>query len=229
MTLILHIETAVETASICLAKDGELLVLDSNTQQRDHAAWIHNAIQLMMDNSGFSVNDLSAVAVSAGPGSYTGLRVGMASAKGLSYALQIPMISLNTLEIMANAAKTNWLNNNNIKDYLFVPMIDARRMEVFTAIYDTQLKNILATQAMVLDEDSFNIWLKDHPLVFFGNGHEKCRNLIRHQNALFEDISFSASYMVSLAYSYFQAKTFADLAYSEPFYTKGFYSPVKKV
>lgn len=229
MTLILHIETAVETASICLAKDGELLTLDSNTQQRDHAAWMHNAIQLMMDNAGLSMKDLSAIAVSAGPGSYTGLRVGMASAKGLSYALKIPMISLNTLEIMANAALTNWSNTEGNNDNLLVPMIDARRMEVFTAIYDAQLKNILIPQAMVLDVDSFNIWLKDHQLMFFGNGHEKCRNLIIHENARFEDISFSASNMVTLAYSYFQAKNFADLAYSEPFYTKAFYSPAKKV
>ena len=229
MTLILHIETAVETASICLAKDGELLTLDSNTQQRDHAAWMHNAIQLMMDNAGLSMKDLSAIAVSAGPGSYTGLRVGMASAKGLSYALKIPMISLNTLEIMANAALTNWSNTEGNNDYLLVPMIDARRMEVFTAIYDAQLKNILIPQAMVLDVDSFNIWLKDHQLMFFGNGHEKCRNLIIHENARFEDISFSASNMVTLAYSYFQSKNFADLAYSEPFYTKAFYSPAKKV
>ena len=173
MTLILHIETAVETASICLAKDGELLALDSNTQQRDHAAWIHNAMHLLMDKAGFSMKELSAIAVSAGPGSYTGLRVGMASAKGLSYALQIPMISLNTLEIMADAAITNWLNKGNFKNHLFVPMIDARRMEVFTAIYDPHLKNMLPPQAMVIDKDSFNHWLKDHLLIFFGNGNEK--------------------------------------------------------
>jgi len=206
-----------------------MLALDSNTQQRDHAAWIHNAIQLMMDNADLSMKDLSAIAVSAGPGSYTGLRVGMASAKGLSYALQIPMISINTLGIMANAAIANWSNKDDIKDYLFVPMIDARRMEVFTAIYDLQLKNILAPQAMVLEEDSFNVWLKDYRLIFFGNGHEKCRNLIIHENARFQDITFSASDMISPAYSNFQAKNFADLAYTEPFYTKAFYSPAKKV
>ena len=229
MTLILHIETAVETASICLAKDGELLALDSNTQQRDHAAWIHNAMHLLMDKAGFSMKELSAIAVSAGPGSYTGLRVGMASAKGLSYALQIPMNSLNTLEIMANAAITNWSNKEKFEHHLFVPMIDARRMEVFTAIYDPQLKNMLPPQAMVIDKDSFNNWLNDHLLIFFGNGNEKCRNLISHQNALFEDISFSASNMITLAHINYQAKNFADLAYSEPFYTKGFYSPAKKI
>lgn len=229
MTLILHMETAVETASICLAKDGELLALDLNTQQRDHAAWMHNAIQLMMKDTGFSMKELSAIAVSGGPGSYTGLRVGMATAKGLSFALKIPMISLNTLEIMANAALMSWPNTEDINDYLLVPMIDARRMEVFTAIYDAQLKNIMTPQAMVLDEDSFNIRLNDHRLIFFGNGIEKCRNLIIHENARFEDISFSARNMVSLANRYFQAKNFADLAYSEPFYTKGFYTPARKI
>ncbi len=229
MTLILHLETAVETASICLAKDGQVLALTSNTQQRDHAAWIHNAIQSMMDEAGYSMNQLSAIAVSAGPGSYTGLRVGMASAKGLAYALQIPMISLNTLEIMANAAITHWSKKEDINHYLLVPMIDARRMEVFTAIYDAQLKNILPPQAMVLDQDSFNVWLKDHPLVFFGNGHEKCRNLIKHHNAQFQDIPFIASDMVILAHRKFQEGNFADLAYSEPFYTKGFYSTAKKI
>ena len=229
MTLILHIETAVETASICLAKDGQVLALSSNTEQRDHAAWIHNAIQAMMDEAGFSMKELSAIAVSAGPGSYTGLRVGMASAKGLSFALQIPMISLNTLEIMANAAITNWSIKGDINEYLFVPMIDARRMEVFTAIYDPQLKNILPPQAMVLDPDSFNGWLKDQPLIFFGNGHGKCRNIITHYNAQFKDLPFSARDMVTLAYDEFQEGKFADLAYSEPFYTKGFYTPAKKI
>src|SRR5690606_37833050 len=130
MVLILHIETAIETASICLAKDGEVIAHDSNNQQKDHAAWIHNAIKKIMDDAGHPLKTLSAISISAGPGSYTGLRVGMATAKGLCYTLKIPMIALSTLEIMAVAAKVESENNNEMID-LLVPMIDARRMEVF--------------------------------------------------------------------------------------------------
>lgn len=228
MSLILHIETAVETASICLANKGEFVATVSNPEQKDHAAWIHNAIRVLIHDAGYTMNELSAIAVSAGPGSYTGLRVGMASAKGLSYALQIPMISLNTLEIMAVAALSNLAANKDLKNYLLVPMIDARRMEVFTAIYNEQLDNVLLPQAMVLDVESFGIWLKEQPLIFFGNGHEKLKKLLHHQNAFFEDFTFSASNMISMAYKCFQEKIFADLAYAEPYYTKGFYSPAKK-
>ena len=227
MVLILHIETAIETASICLAKDGVVIAWDSNNQQKDHAAWIHNAIKIMMNDLSYPLNSLSAVSVSAGPGSYTGLRVGMATAKGLCYTLKIPMITLNTLEIMAEAAK-NKCEKEDKKTDLLVPMIDARRMEVFTAIYNSSLQNLLPPQAMVLDENSFFGWKNDHNMLIFGNGSEKCRNLLVHPNIFFENIYFDATDMVKPTHSNFLQVIFADLAYSEPFYTKGFYSPVKK-
>ena len=227
MVLILHIETAIETASICLAKDGEVIAHDSNNQQKDHAAWIHNAIKKMMDDAGQPLKTLSAISISAGPGSYTGLRVGMATAKGLCYTLKIPMIALSTLEIMAMAAKDECKKHNE-KLNLLVPMIDARRMEVFMAIYNKNLEVILPPQAMVLDENSLSGWENDHNMLIFGNGIEKCRNLFPHPNIYFKKVFFNACDMVKLTYSRFLKGIFDDLAYSEPFYTKGFYSPLKK-
>ena len=227
MVLILHIETAIETASICLAKDGEVIAHDLNNQQKDHAAWIHNAIKKMMEDFDHPFSSLSAISISAGPGSYTGLRVGMATAKGLCYTLRIPLIALSTLEIMAMAAKEQCAMQNEQFD-LLVPMIDARRMEVFTAIYNFELENLLPPQAMVLVENSFIGWENDHNMLVFGNGSEKCRNLLQHPKTSFKNICFDARDMVKLTYSRFLKGIFDDLAYSEPFYTKGFYSPLKK-
>src|SRR6266513_982784 len=129
MSLLLNIDTAIETASICLSKDGNVLHLSINENQKDHAAWLTVAIQEMMQNSGYQLNQLNAIAVTIGPGSYTGLRVGLSTAKGLCYVLKIPLLTIGTLEMMAFAAKQNPVD-------LLCPMIDARRMEVFTAVYD---------------------------------------------------------------------------------------------
>ncbi|MBA2501060.1 MAG: tRNA (adenosine(37)-N6)-threonylcarbamoyltransferase complex dimerization subunit type 1 TsaB, partial [Chitinophagaceae bacterium] len=172
---------------------------------------------------------LSAIAVSAGPGSYTGLRVGMATAKGLAYALGIPMISISTLEIMAIAAMSIWGNKEKTGKLLLVPMIDARRMEVFTAVYDDTIKTILSPQAMIPDENSFNTWINDYKMLFFGNGHEKCKIFLHHPNACFDHINFGATDMVKLSFSKFQSGKFDDLAYAEPFYTKDFYTSAKKM
>jgi len=220
MALILNIDTAVEAASVCLAKDGKVLSIAKNERQRDHAAWLHVGIKEIFEKNNLEVGSIDAVAVTEGPGSYTGLRIGMATAKGICYALNKPLITLNTLLVMANAAK-------NEDAGLLCPMIDARRMEVFTAIYTKDLQIIAGPTAMTLDEKSFDEELKNHSICFFGNGSSKFQKITNYSNAFFKEISFDSTAMVSLSDEKFNKKDFADLAYAEPLYLKEFYTPSK--
>lgn len=220
MALILNIDTAVETASVCLAKDEKILSIAKNEKQKDHASWLHVAIKELLDKNSLEIGSIDAVAVTEGPGSYTGLRIGMATAKGICYALNKPLITLNTLLMMANAAK-------NEDAWLLCPMIDARRMEVFTAIYDKDLQLVKEPKAMTLGEKSFDEELQDHSICFFGNGSNKFKGIKDHPHAVFSEIKFDATAMVSLSEKKFIKKSFADLAYTEPLYLKEFYSPSK--
>jgi len=221
MALILNIETAVDAASVCLADGNRLLSLMKNETRKDHAAWLHPVIEDMMKKTAYKLQDLAAIAVSIGPGSYTGLRIGLATAKGLCYALQKPLITVNTLQVMANAA-TDYATD------LICPMIDARRMEVFTGLFNKSLETVIEPKALVIDEKSFAEQLAKHRILFFGNGSEKFKAVCRNMNAVFDSIPFNASNMVTLSEKQFTAKKFADLAYAEPLYLKEFYSPVRK-
>ncbi|HSZ87369.1 MAG TPA: tRNA (adenosine(37)-N6)-threonylcarbamoyltransferase complex dimerization subunit type 1 TsaB [Puia sp.] len=224
MSLILNIDTATETASICLAKNGETLVLMYNENQQDHAAWLHTAIELMMKDANYKMQDLNAVAVSAGPGSYTGLRVGMAAAKGFCYALNIPLITENTLFIMAFAMPQQVEN----KSSLLCPMIDARRMEVFTALYNSSLEEVFPPTAIILNEQSFSDHLSNNIITFFGSGAKKWQQLTKDPNAFFIDQHADASHLAILSYKKFIRKKFTDIIYCEPIYIKDFYTPVNK-
>jgi tRNA threonylcarbamoyladenosine biosynthesis protein TsaB len=224
MSLILNIDTATEKASISLAKNGEQLSLMQNEQQQDHASWLHTAIEEMMQQEKYKIKNLNAVAVSAGPGSYTGLRVGMAAAKGFCYALNIPLITENTLFIMAFAAA----QQSNNKNALLCPMIDARRMEVFTALYNTELKEIIPPAAIILDEESFADYLLNNAIIFFGSGSEKWKSITKHANAFFENINVDASHLAILSYQKFSEKKFTDIIYCEPIYIKEFYTHANK-
>lgn len=219
MAIILHIDTAVEGASVCVAANGALSAPVLATRQKDQSGWLHTSINDLMKTGDLQMNQLNAVAVTIGPGSYTGLRVGLSAAKGLCFALQIPLITINTLEVMAHSI---WSQD---KDVLLCPMIDARRMEVFTAVYDTNLKEILAPCAMILNGTDFDHLLSDHKMIFSGNGSPKWQKVLSHPNAHFSDVVTTAGDMVQLANAYFERKRFADLAYTEPFYVKEFYSP----
>lgn len=221
MSLILNIDTALDTASICLAKDGNSLQLATNDNQKDHATWLHTAINEILKKAGYSISQLEAVAVSIGPGSYTGLRVGLASAKGFCYALKIPLIAVSTLEMMAVAVKEEATG-------LICPLIDARRMEVYIAIYDKELGEISAPQALIIDENSFAPILSKNKILFCGSGRKKLQTLISNGNAFFSDIVSDASDLARLSQHYFDIKKFADLAYTEPLYIKEFYSPQRK-
>ncbi len=221
MCLILHIETAVQSASVCLS-DGETVIDTAvNPSEKESAAWLHPAIQTLLQRHHLTPAALQAVAVSAGPGSYTGLRVGMSAAKGLCYALSIPLISINTLQLMAAAVKEP-------PEGLLCPMIDARRMEVFTALYNASLHEVLPPTNMILSESSFADWLQNNTVTFFGNGSEKAENIIKHFNAFFVPVTATARDMVPLAVKKFEADQVADLAYTEPYYGKDFHSPVSK-
>jgi tRNA threonylcarbamoyladenosine biosynthesis protein TsaB len=217
MALILHIDTAVDTASVCLAKDGELIALRKNELLKDHAAWLQPAIAEMIKAAGYGLQELKAVAVTIGPGSYTGLRIGLASAKGICYGLTIPLLAINTPEVMANAA------GNGDAD-LLCPMIDARRMEVFTAVYDKKGEEVIRPQTLIITEDSFSELLSSNKILFFGNGSLKFKNLCKQNNALFKLIAADASHMITIAGRHYSEEKFADLAYTEPLYLKEFHN-----
>lgn len=224
MGLILQIDTATEIACVCLSRNGVLLGQLANTEQKSHASFVQPAILELMQQTELELHQLDAVAVTAGPGSYTGLRVGLSSAKGLCFALQKPLIMLNTLEVMAAAQVTVTPPAGNV---LLCPMIDARRMEVFTALYNKDLQELAPPSALILNEQSFAAELTDNTIVFFGSGSAKWQQLIQHPHAVFSTVQHQAEGMSLLAWKAFQDKRFADLAYSEPLYVKEFFTPVK--
>ena len=221
MSLILNIDTALDVASVCLTKDEEILSFAINENHRDQAGWLHLVINEMLINNNVAPNQLGAVAVSIGPGSYTGLRVGLAAAKGLCYALNIPLIAVSTLKMMAFAVKEE-------ATAFICPMIDARRMEVFVAVYDKSLREKVSPHALVIDENSFIPLLSSSEILFCGNGSKKLQPLIKNNNALFSNTSSNASHLAVLSQICFLKNDFADLAYTEPLYIKEFYSPAHK-
>ena len=221
MSFILSIDTAVVSASVCLSEGAEIRAVKKSSETGESAAWLHVAMQQLFQEQGLSMNQIVAVAVSAGPGSYTGLRIGMATAKGLCYALRIPLITINTLHMMAAAAPAELTN-------LLCPMIDARRMEVFTALYTNGLKELMPAQALILNNNSFTEILETKTITFFGNGSAKFQAIMQHPNAVFKTIEANATHVARLAYEAYKEGKIADLAYSEPFYGKEFYSPARK-
>ena len=223
MSLILNIDTATEIASISIAKDGITEMEILNTEQKDHGGFLQPAIQTLLSNTHIDIHEIDAIAISAGPGSYTGLRVGMASAKGLAYALNKPLITLCTLEILAYAAVESHIEILS-DSCLFCPMIDARRMEVFTALYDNKLQTILKPCALILAENSFANTLLKKQVLFFGNGAKKWSLICHHKNAVFIGPVNNALAMSKLAYQKFGQNNFASIAYTEPFYLKEFFN-----
>ena len=221
MSLILNIDTALETAAVCLARDGEVVNAMINSVQSDHAAWLHPAIADLLKQNGNSIDELDAVAVSIGPGSYTGLRVGLAAAKGFCFALKIPLITVKTLEIMAYTVKDQATG-------LIAPLIDARRMEVFAAVYDKELNERIAPHALVLDEHSFGSILVLNKILFCGSGSRKLQTVLSHSNASIIEMGVTHYSLAKMSYKYFLTKRFADVAYIEPMYLKDFHISNRK-
>ncbi len=227
MALILNIDTATEHASVCLSRDGKLIAIESNPNQKDHAAFIQPAIKKLMASVGCDLSTIDAVAVSNGPGSYTGLRVGLSTAKGICYALDKPLILINTLEIIAAAIENT--SNSNQGPTLYCPMIDARRMEVFTAVYDVDLQEVVKPSAIILAANTFMDLLDQHTILFSGSGSEKFKPVIKNDKAIFLNIQHDACHMQTIAQNMYLLKTFTDTAYSEPFYLKEFYTCAPKL
>jgi tRNA threonylcarbamoyladenosine biosynthesis protein TsaB len=225
MSLILNIDTASENAHVSLARDGQVLHVLNSESQKEHASFLQAAIQQLIKTTGINLKEIDAVAVTAGPGSYTGLRVGFASAKGLCYALKKPFITIGTLEVLTVSALHLYppAADENI---LFCPMIDARRMEIFTAMYKHNLAICMQPCAMILDEFSFEKELSKSKILFFGSGSEKwskaCPDNYRDQNAIFKPVSILPESLSASSNILFSQKNFTDLAYSEPLYVKEF-------
>lgn len=220
--IILSIDTAQESASVCIAKDKHLVAIRRNNNQKDHAVWIHNALEEIRVEAGISWNELDAVAISNGPGSYTGLRVGLSTAKGLCYTLNKPLITIGTLEMMAWGMK-------EIATDLICPLIDARRMEVYSAVYDKSLLVIEEPSAKILQQKSFDNYIHDRQIVFAGSGSFKLKKLIpSHGNATFVNLLFDSSLLILPSLDKYLKQQFADLAYVEPLYVKEFYSISKR-
>ena len=220
MAIILNIDTAVESASVCLAKDANPVQFAINNNQKDHASWVHSTIKKIVSDAELTIKDIEAVAVSIGPGSYTGLRVGLSAAKGLCFALNIPLIAVNTLEMIAAAVKETDAG-------MVCPLIDARRMEVFMAVYDRNMKEIVTPCAMIIEPGSFDSLLEAGKIAFAGNGSPKLKNTIVHPNAIFNNSIATALDMVALSAKKNVEKNFVNLSYVEPFYIKEFYSPAR--
>ena len=218
MALILCIETATKVCSVALAQSGSIIaVKESKTENFSHSENLNVFIESIFESTAFSLDNIDALAISMGPGSYTGLRIGVSTAKGLAYGLNVPVIGISSLKSLANLAEPI------SEDVLICPMFDARRMEVYTALFDTNLSSISKIEAKIIDEDSFSDLLENQKILFIGPGAEKCIDAIHSPNAIFElGVEVSSKGMASLAEEKYIANEFEDLAYFEPFYLKDF-------
>ena len=226
--VILNIETSTHICSIALSNNNNCIFSKSDANGMNHAALLNLFIQDALEYLNENNLKLDAVAVSSGPGSYTGLRIGVSTAKGLCYGFGIPLISVSTLEVMALAAIDQ---TNKIEKSIFCPMIDARRMEVYAAFYDSNLLKKRDIQADIIDNESYKDILDENIVYFFGNGMEKCSELLAHSNSLFiNDINPLAINMINLSVKAYSEEKFEDIAYFEPFYLKEFHmtTPRKK-
>ena len=224
MSLILCIETGTDICSVGIARDGELMSLRESDQGRDHAKQVAVFVDELLRETGVKPDELDAVAVGMGPGSYTGLRIGVSFAKGLCYGLNIPLLAVGSLEA---------LNDVAIKDYeagiiqvegwdeaFLCPMVDARRMEVYTQIFNSRCESQSEVSAEIITEDSFSQWRAKGKLVIFGNGAAKCQEML--PDAIYIDVAPSARGLTRIAHQLFEAGKTEDIAYFEPFYLKDF-------
>lgn len=224
MGLILSIETSTNVCSVAITNGSNVVATQKLFLEKSHSNLLTIIIQNTLDQCGIAPKDLEAIAVSEGPGSYTGLRIGISTAKGLCYALEKPLISIETLKAMTYEA-----NKFNPDKALLVPMLDARRMEVYTATFGADMSLITKTHAKILDDNSFVETLNENKVFFFGDGSDKFKSLISHGNAKFiPDISPSAWAVGELAFKKLLSEDFEDVAYFEPFYLKEFRATVPK-
>lgn len=225
MALILSIETGTDICSVALANDGELMALRESDEGRDHAKKVALFVDELLRETGVQPSDLDAIAVGKGPGSYTGLRIGVSFAKGMCYALNIPLIAIGSLDALTEVAREDYdagildIEDEEWAKAKLCPLVDARRMEVYAQVFDNEGKALTDVVAEVVTEESFKEWRKDK-FVIFGNGAKKCTELL--SDAIFVEVAPSARGIVRLAEEAFKAEKFEDLAYFEPFYLKEF-------
>jgi len=213
---ILNIETATKNCSVSIANNGETIALkELNSGKYSHAEKLHEFIEEVISKSEIELSDLKAVAVSKGPGSYTGLRIGVSAAKGLCFALDIPLISVDTLKTLALSV--------SITEGCIIPLLDARRMEVYSSVFDSENKKIREVKAEIITEDSFHNFLTKQKVYLVGDGVEKCKEVINHKNTTFIDGKLpSANEMSMLSFKKYKNNDIEDVAYFEPFYLKDF-------
>ena len=217
---ILHIETATDVCSVALSRGAEVIGLKEEAGGNNHAKHLLPFVEEALKQGGCTVKDLDGVAVSVGPGSYTGLRIGVSTAKGIAYTAGIPVMAIGTLEGIAQGAKALWTGSDDVQPQI-VSMIDARRMEVFTARYDFAMNMMEEVSSKIVDENTFAELLASQTVVFCGNGMPKCRELLSASpNARFVDAPVSARYLLPAALKKWQEQAFEDVAYFEPFYLK---------
>lgn len=223
MAIILHLETATTNCSVSISKDDEIVVLkENNAASYSHSEQLHVFIKEALKEASLSFSDLDAVAISKGPGSYTGLRIGVSAAKGICFSLDIPLISIPTLQSMARQVDLK-------PGELVIPALDARRMEVYSCVYNNNYQEVRETRAEIINEESFVEYLGENEVYVVGSGAEKCRGVLQHPNFIFdESVVPSAEDMVSMAFEKFESKQFEDVAYFEPYYLKDFVLQQKK-
>ncbi|HRF86763.1 MAG TPA: tRNA (adenosine(37)-N6)-threonylcarbamoyltransferase complex dimerization subunit type 1 TsaB [Alloprevotella sp.] len=227
MSCILHIETSTDVCSVALSQDGMCLMSKEDRNGPSHASVLAPFVEEALSFADSHAIPLDAVAVSKGPGSYTGLRIGVSTAKGVCYGRNAQLIAIPTLELLCTPLLL--YGEELPENALLCPMIDARRMEVYSALYDTGLSAVRETQADIVDANSYLEYLDQHPVFFFGNGADKCRSVLVHPNAHFiEDIYPSAKYMFPLAEQRIARMQYEDVAYFEPFYLKEFVTTLSK-
>ena len=218
MSYILNIESSSTNCSVSLSKNGQLIsVMEKNDEKYSHSTKLHSYINEVISDSSITLKELSAIAVSKGPGSYTGLRIGVAAAKGLCFSLDIPLISVSTLLVLSKQIKIN--------SGLIIPVLDARRNEVYSAIYNVNYNLVKEETPEIIDDKSFDNYSKDNQLYFIGSGQQKCRELIRSNNNLIfhdKETLTSSKEMVLLSYEKYSNSEFEDIAYFEPAYLKNF-------
>ncbi len=227
MATILNIETSTDVCSVALTQEGQVLEHHENYDGQTHATLLSAQIKSALDYVRTRELTLDAVAVSIGPGSYTGLRIGLSEAKGLAFGLQVPLIGVNTLQLLTVSTMFNhFIDDENAA---YAPMIDARRMEVYTAVYDAALNALMEPQPLILNENSFDQFLQERKVIFVGNGAQKAREVITQSNAWFIDgVKPVAVDMMVLAEKAFREQKFMDVAYSTPLYLKEFQATVPK-
>lgn len=221
--MILAIETATQICSVALFRDGQVIGLLESDEHNAHSRILHVLIDRLFAESGTSLSDLSAVAVSKGPGSYTGLRIGVSAAKGFCYAKDIPLIGINTLECMAAGMKESVQQQAFPDNHLLVPMIDAKRMEVYSAVFNSEVGLVRETRAEIITAESFAEYRNGHHLIIAGDGSDKCKDLLSGDEISYiSNFTASARYMLEPAINALNAQRFENVAYFEPFYLKDF-------